>query len=676
MRRICIAVVLIAFSASLFASSNPVPFVSQPLIPGTVAPGSPGFTLTVNGTGFVPGAIAKWNSRKLVTTFVSQERLTAVIPESLVAFAGTSSVIVLNPGPGGGVSNPALFTVTFPSPSPATLHPSSVGVGAVPVDVIAADFNNDGKADLAVITECGTNPSCPAFVSDPDISILIGNGDGTFITKSLLVSGGEPVSAVVGDFNHDGKLDLAVISEPNCQGCAFVSIYLGNGDGTFADGVNVIPGIDGDLNGIVAGDFNRDGKLDMAVAVVSFDIPNVAIFLNDGNGKFTTSWLTYPQIPLSPDALAVGDFNGDGILDLAVLDISSSSQPILQILLGNGDGTFLSTSDAPGGASPTVWNPPITMATGDFNGDGILDLAFVDQSGSLDVLLGNGDGTFTERSSRPAPGTPSTVTAADVNGDGILDLVVVGGGSVAAYLGNGDGSFRAPINLNAGHAPAGGPGVADFSGSGQIEVAVSNAKDSTVSVLLRNQQPTSVSVTSSDNPAFVTEPITFTATVSGQSGTPTGTVTFKLGSEILGTAAMSGRKATLATAFETSGNKTIQAFYSGDAKHHPSVTTYPEVVVKGPTTTTVASSQNPSQAGQTVTFTATVNSLSGAPADGNEVTFKDGGSVLGTGTLTRGVATFSTSSLSLGQHNIRAVFNGDVALSSSLSADLKQVVED
>ncbi len=676
MTQLRLAVFFLACCASLLAKSNPVPFVDQPLVPAAVAPGSSGPTLTVNGTGFVVGSVVEWNGVALTTTFVSSSRLTATVPDSMVAAPGTASVTVVSPCPGGGASNPALFSVTNSTNSPAFGPPGPIAVGNGPVDVIAADFNNDGKPDLAVVTECGSDPSCSPFTSSKSIDILLGNGNGTFSTRSRLTNLSFATSAAVGDFNHDGNMDLVVISEPNCMGCAYITTYLGRGDGTFKKGKLAIPGIDGNIRGITAGDFDGDGNLDLAVTGVS-EIPFVLILSGNGDGTFANnSAIFYPALGGYALAITTGDFSNDDILDLAVIFGSST----YQVFLGDGTGGF-SAAAAHASDRPIpmtlYWGAPQTVAMGDFNGDGILDLAYVDSTlGSLVVQLGNGNGTFAQQSGQSVPAENANISAIDINGDGILDLAVVyAGDRLSVYLGNGDGTFQAGFSPAAGNAPSGGLGIGDFNGDGRIDLAVSNPFDNTVSILLQGPT-TSTTLTSSANPVFIGQTVTFTAMVTSQSaGTPAGNVTFKLGSETV-TSALSGGVATFTTTFGSSGIKLIQAFYRGDGDFLGSVSpVLQEVVVKDVSATSIASSLNPSPLGQMVTFTASVSSSPSTPPDGETVTFKDGATVLGTGTLSGGVATLSTSSLSQGKHEIHAIYPGDAKLRASASPLLKQVVD-
>jgi hypothetical protein len=222
------------------------------------------------------------------------------------------------------------------------------------------------------------------------------------------------LGVAVGDFNGDGKLDLAVI---NFMGLA--GILLGNGDGTFQPVKNYAVGPQPVSIGV--GDFRGDGKLDLAVVGGdlgggSFD-SNVFILMGNGDGSFQ------PPMPYNVLILgltvAIRDFNGDGKLDLAVADYSSSA---VSVLLGNGDGSFQPQVNYPVGFEPEY------VVAGDFNGDGIMDLATANNlSNTVSILLGKGDGTF-----QPAPFQfpvlyPQALAVGDFNGDGKTDLAVTAG---------------------------------------------------------------------------------------------------------------------------------------------------------------------------------------------------------------------------------------------------------
>src|SRR6516162_8453659 len=246
-----------------------------------------------------------------------------------------------------------------------------------------------------------------------------------------------PVSVAAGDFNHDGRIDLAVANQ-NCPnnncGTASVSILIGKPDGTFEAAVDyphVVISID---LAVITADFNGDGKLDLAVASGG----GVTILLGNGDGTFQGP-VNYTAGFISSD-VATADFNADGKLDLAVVNRQGNT---VSILLGNGDGTFRAHVDYATG------NFPQSVTAGDFNGDGKVDLAVTNNNfgsnGSVSILLGNGDGTFQAHVDYPTAGGALSVITADFNRDGKLDLAVTEGGLATAFLscwGKGMARFR------------------------------------------------------------------------------------------------------------------------------------------------------------------------------------------------------------------------------------------
>ncbi len=451
------ALALLGFKPTAWAQ-NPVPLISQPLVPEAAAPGGTGFTLTVNGTGFVSGSVVHWNGGARSTHFVNGGRLTANIPDTDIAEAGTAAVTVTNPEPGGGTSGTVFFPIHAPAPSVSLARTDFGPTGVWNIYLVTGDFNGDGKLDLAV-TE---------FISG-QVQILLGDGDGTFQFFQAYPAC-DASGLASGDFNGDGILDLAVAD----AGCGQVSILLGNGDGTFTEGGNFSTGGGATFApySVVVGDFNSDGKLDLATA--NELINKASVLLGNGDGTFQ-SHVDY-DTGVDSRQVATGDFNGDGRLDLAV----SSSEGV-SILLGSGDGTFQSQTLYP---LETNDNPYLVIA--DLNGDGKLDLAVANTAGSVSILLGNGDGTFQSSVRYPTGGFSATVIAADFNGDGILDLATGNyyDANLAILLGNGDGTFRPHVNYPAAFG-ARGLVAADFNGDGRLDLAVANQFVDSISVFLQ-----------------------------------------------------------------------------------------------------------------------------------------------------------------------------------------------
>jgi hypothetical protein len=470
---------LLGIAQLVALGQNPVPFVNQPLVPTAVPPGGPGFTLTVNGTGFVPGSVVQWNGSPRPTTFVSNSQLSAAIPATDTTTIGSASVTVVSPAPGGGVSNEGLFLITFPSPS-VTFKQTDFGTGGGAVAIATADFNGDGKADIAVLR-------------DYEVLVFLGNGDGTFQNQLPYPTGGSSGSAiragmVAADFNKDGKIDLAVANDQSSSGSnqGSISVLIGNGDGTFQPALNY-PLVNFIPVAMVCADFNRDGVVDVALAGYNADVGEVDILLGNGDGTFIQgSTSTYGDY--IPHSIAVGDFNGDGELDLAVtffISNVSESGYYYRILFGDGNGGF-----NPGPFTGGVVGTPLTVA--DLNGDGKLDLAisytstFREVYSVVYVLLGNGDGTFGPPVAfRIGYMYSNQVIPSDLNGDVKLDLASAGHWGVSALLGNGDGTFQSPATINLYPSMIYSLSAADFDGDGRVDLATGNYDSPSLSVFMQ-----------------------------------------------------------------------------------------------------------------------------------------------------------------------------------------------
>jgi hypothetical protein len=261
------------------------------------------------------------------------------------------------------------------------------------------------------------------------------------------------LSEVSGDFNRDGAIDLAVANAGNSS----VSVFLGRGDGTFADPTNLLVGTG--IGAVAAGDFNGDGKPDLVAA----DAGSNAALLLKGNGDGTFQNPLSFAAGQSPSALAVGDFNGDGKPDLAVI---SSWNNTVSVLLNDGAGGFRAPATYSVGASPQA------VVVGDFNGDGKPDLVTANgSSSSVSVLLNQGGGGFGPAVDYATGAGPSGVAVGDLNGDGKLDLATAGGSAASVLLGNGNGSFQSPVNY-ATDSPVFSIAIADFSLDGKPDLAL------------------------------------------------------------------------------------------------------------------------------------------------------------------------------------------------------------
>ena len=399
--------------------------------------------------------------------------------------------------------------------APAQNYPTG---GSSPDAVAIADFNGDGRRDLAVVNGC-----CTGTIFEGVIGILLNNGNGTFGAPTTFNAGSTPESIAVADFNADGRLDLVTANNFSDT----VSVLLGNGDGTFQ--ARVPYGAGNYPTYVVAADFNADGKVDIAVANLFGH--NVSILLGNGNGTFQPH-VTYPT-GQTPIALAVGDVNNDGKLDLVTVN---NNDRTISVLLGNGNGSFQAPINTPG-------NLPGHVALADFNGDGRLDLAVGDAGtlftggvgARLEIRFGNGNGTFQPPTSYPVGTGGNFVAVGDFNLDGKPDVAVANVNSfdVSVLINRGDGTFGPTVNYRTGDGPI-WVAVGDVNADTRPDLAVVNARDGTVSVLLNVRDVTRpqcvVQISANQIRVTLTEPesgiaqitrdIAVNATVTGAPATP------------------------------------------------------------------------------------------------------------------------------------------------------------
>src|SRR6266403_911665 len=389
-----------------------------------------------------------------------------------------------------------LLSLSWALPRAASAR--SYAAGAGPYSVAAGDVNGDGTLDLVVANSLANS-----------ISVLLGNGDGTFQAARTFDAGlgSGPIWVVIADVNGDRKPDILLANQSRNS----VGVLLGNGDGSFQPVMNFDTG--GDFpESIAVGDVNGDGKLDVAVA--HFKTNNVTVLLGNGDGTFQRAYVVATfaaDMFLIP--VAVGDVNGDGKLDLVTASVSNVMGAIM---LGNGDGTF-----QPPRITPFIGDPE-SIVIRDFNGDGKMDVAFANDDApdaKVTVMLGNGDGSFqpAQRFSAGAAESES-LAAGDFNGDGKIDLVVANAGTnnISVLLGNGDGTFQAARTFPVGNRLE-FVAVGDFNGDGKLDVAVASYNTNTVGVLLGNGDGT-----------FPTPPTAATPVLSPGGGTFTSSVAVTL----------------------------------------------------------------------------------------------------------------------------------------------------
>ena len=332
-------------------------------------------------------------------------------------------------------------------------------VGKNPTSVVAGDLNGDGLADL-ITTNIGND----------SLSILLGNGDGSFRDPMTLRLPEQPRAVVLQDFNDDGKLDMAVANAGNNR----VTILLGDGNGQFTRG-DSYPAVKSPV-GLAVGDFNRDRHPDLAVALRN---DKLLILLGRGDGTFLQKAVY--EYGDTPTAVVVADVNEDGLLDLAVTQGGKMSSAVA-IFLGNGDGTF---------RLPTPYKTghrPLSVSILDLNGDRHVDMLVANgEMDDISVFFGKGDGTFTQGAAFGANAGPMAIVSEDFDGDGKTDVAVVNNLSsdLSILLGKGDGTFwQPPRSYKTGSAPFAVAAVLFALKDPRPGLVTANNMSSTISVFL------------------------------------------------------------------------------------------------------------------------------------------------------------------------------------------------
>ena len=629
------------------------------------------------GIKFVPGIgvhtyEAVFNGTTSYSSSTSPTRSLTVVPThpttTSISSSGSAGNYIIS-GSISGPVDPPLFqmpggTVTFvdqnsgntlasagvqgTSFSQSFNQTASPSTGSSPIFTVVGDFNGDGIPDQAI-----------ANYGSSSITILLGNGDGTFTqaTGSPITVGSGPSSIAVGDFANNGKLDLAVTN----FGTSTVTILLGAGDGTFTQATGSPYTVGTNPTSVAVGDFNRDGNLDLAVA--NYSSSNISVLTGNGSGGFTVQ-SSPPATGAGPITVVAGDCNGDGKSDLVTLNTNGQS---VTLLLGNGNATFQTASVIGTPANGNYWSNweggfAPCLVVGDFNGDGYLDVAVADPAfafgisgnSALDMLMNNGaadPGTFTEQSLTPNARFNNNnftgIATGDFNGDGNLDLLISDQyyGFVYVLFGTGSGGFydSGEDYYVSNDNNFGNFAVADFNGDGNPDFAMAMYQQQNNLFVFLNSltESTSIPSTNVSIPAGAGSLVPVAANFSG-------------------------------TTHYASSTSNSLSLNSGPVNTTLSLTAGPT-----PSTTSTATS-TASTYGQSVTLTATLSpyKLDGQSVANTEtVIFKSGTTTLGSGLLVSGVATYTSAALPAASYtNLTAVYSGDTNFNTSTSNVLSYTV--
>ncbi len=412
---------------------------------------------------------------------------------------------------------------------------TGVPIAGEPYHIAFGDFTGDGKQDAAV-TLYGSN----------SVAVLLGNGDGTFKAPTVYSVGVNPEFISAADLRQKGILDLVVSTLP--EG---FSVLLGRGDGTFSSAQPF--SLPGSGYFLATADFNNDGFPDIYASVDSVSCACISVLLGSGDGTFRPPINT--QLPMPTYVAAAGHFTTSGNMDVVAGETTGGSDSI-QMLLGNGDGTFRL------GASYSTSSSPNDMAIADFNNDQNMDVAVdLPLSGQVTIFLGNGEGTLQQRSIVPAS-FPAVIQSADFNHDGNTDFVITTGlysNIASVFLGNGDGTFRSFTNFQAGGGAGSFP--TDMNGDGLIDLVVANYFGNAVVTHLNTGV---VSFSPSTPLTFKTQKVGTTSQPQVVTLTNTGTATLNIGS--MKVTGQFGMKTSCRAKVQAGGSCKISATFSPQSK--------------------------------------------------------------------------------------------------------------
>ena len=382
---------------------------------------------------------------------------------TISSLTGSGDTYTINVTGITGTGTLGLNLVDLPSITalPSFAPQTTFATGNKSNSVTLGDVNTDGNLDIITANQ-----------NSNSVSVLLGNGNGTYQAQQTFATGTNPGSVTLGDVNGDGKLDI-VTRNANSNNS---SVLLGNGDGTFQAQQTFATGTQ--PSSVTLGDVNRDGKLDIITSNCGSDSDSVLLGNGDGTFQAKQDFTT----PITPSSVTLGDVNGDGKLDIITANYNTINA---SVLLGNGDGTFQSQQTFATG------NGPQSVTLGDVNGDGRLDLITANSgvsivSGNVSVLLGNGNGTFAAQTTFTTGNLPRIVTLGDVNGDGKLDIITANSGSdsTSVLLGNGNGTFQPKVDFTTGSGPF-SVTLGDVNADGRLDIVTANLGGSgSASVLL------------------------------------------------------------------------------------------------------------------------------------------------------------------------------------------------
>lgn len=394
-----------------------------------------GATITITGANFALAATVTVGGNPCTNVMVvSSSQITCTVPAK-AATCGPAAVVVTNPGNRMATRSDVF---SYQTSMLSLGMQTALMMATNPRQVIAADVNGDNKLDLISANSGAGN-----------VTVRIGDGTGSFSGNPIVTmigTGTSPYAVAAGDLNNDGKIDIVTANNQNNT----LGVRLGAGDGNFSAPAGAVPTTAASPVDIAIGDLNGDGKRDVVVANNASN--NISVFIGNGDGTFQAGVTTNVSTNGRPSALILADFNGDQKLDFATANSMSND---VTVRLGDGNGGWgLGTNPGAG-----MLNAPADLVAADFNGDSKLDLAVVNGgAGTARVFVGNGDGNFISTAT-PAIGSGTntrSIAAGDFNADGVPDFVVTNAlapVTAVVVLVSADGNYLPQTPLQMGSQP-------------------------------------------------------------------------------------------------------------------------------------------------------------------------------------------------------------------------------
>ena len=651
---------LVTSSAATMVNALPSN-ITLGLSTASAAPGTP-IVLTATATSGDPLYPGQVNF--IYTQTLNGVTLTGSFGMGQLTSNGTSTVTI-QPGVGTYLISASYAGTRTTAPAVSTSQTLTVA-GTPPYPTLSGIVatGNPGNYTLTgTVSQTGLLPAPTGTVSflnttDANQSIATGTINPSTLTYSAQPAINSPMLHPNAVVVVTGDFNGDGITDLVTLSSTTVSVQLGSGNGVFQAATSYDLGAT--TTSVVLADVNNDGNLDIVVAAQYGYW--VEILLGDGTGNFIAPPSGSQIVGVEdPSTLAVVDLNHDGNMDIITADPAAGS---VNVMLGNGDGSFQGPVGY--GASGGY---PTSVALGDFNGDGSPDLAVSNSGGNIGILLSNGDGTFQTATTLTSLSNGGNLATGSLRANGKVDLIADTGQGFQVYLGNNDGTFAAPVQYSTAYGLQDST-LADINHDGKLDfVALSYGPAYVGQMVVMNGKGDGTFSAEADVSIGAVGPGNFAlADVNNDGQTDFLAANYSAGSVsiLLGLQTVSAQATGIAVPGPSAGTAYVEASYPGDAVNAPSVSSTVPLVV-APSTTVLSSTPYAAPAGTPITLTATIGSV--VPANAGTVAFYAGSTLVATVNVANGSASYTTSSLPAGATTFYAVFSGSAALATSTSAN-------